>query len=78
MSLPTDPSAQLSRLVELNTDIAEARQDLAVVNRAAVDTATAAGKALEHLKALEADRDELLESMKNYTTGPATAPDTTA
>ena len=74
MSLPTDPSTQLARLVELNTDIATAKIELTEANHQAVESSQAASTALEHLNALEADRDELLEAMKAYTT-PAAEPD---
>lgn len=73
MSLPTDPTTQLSRLVELNTDIAAARGQLSKANADALHAARAAGAAQENLAALEASRDELLEAMKHYTT-PAAAP----
>lgn len=70
MSLPTDPTTQLARLVELNTDIATAQVDLNQANTTALEAAQAAGRALVHMTDLEAARDELLETMKEYTAEP--------
>lgn len=64
MSIPADPQAQLSLLLELNEDITAATVDLDVKNAAALEAAAAADDAQLHLTALHASRDELLDEMK--------------
>lgn len=75
MSIPTDPQAQMSRLLELNGDIATAQETLGSANTSALVAADVANAAQLHLTALSEARDELLEAMKHTVPAAPSVPD---